>query len=223
MPKCAGTSFSNVLESWYGNKLLLHYHNEKRNKPPKKYKLTCGLFKKRPRKGLCIHGHFNNARGNGLSDYYPNSPQMISVLRDPFDLHVSNYFYVKRQELNNKGGAMRGGEKHKIISNDWSLKEFLEEEPKSYILDFMPQELTIDNFEKILEKQFLYIGISEQLQKSVDLLANILNFKSLEVSVSNKSQKDEEISVEMREAFERSNPLEYAIYNYARSNWGNSD
>ena len=43
IPKCAGTSFYNVLKKWFGRKLLRHYHNEKFNRPPKKHKLTAFL------------------------------------------------------------------------------------------------------------------------------------------------------------------------------------
>lgn len=221
IPKCAGTSFSDVLKKWYGKKLLTHYHSEKWNKRPKKYRLKRGLFKNKLLSGICIHGHFNNARGNGVEDYYPEISQKITILRDPFDLHVSNFFYVKRQDVNNKKGATRGGKPHEIIANKWSLEDFLRNRNKSYLLDFFPKRLTLENYKEVLEEQYLYVGISEQLQKSVEILSEVLGFESQSVPVSNISKKDEEIPDGAREKFQEENHLEYAVYQYVCRNWGN--
>ncbi|MBW1940370.1 MAG: sulfotransferase family 2 domain-containing protein [Deltaproteobacteria bacterium] len=93
IPKCAGTSFAEILTAWFGRGFLQHYPDEKNNKSPKKHNIYIGKHFK-PR--LCIHGHFNNNRGNGVQDYYPNVDQYIMILRDPFEVYLSNYFYVKR-------------------------------------------------------------------------------------------------------------------------------
>lgn len=125
IPKCGGSSFSEVLKQWFKQNYLRHYHNEKTNTPPKKHKLEEGFFRKRWRYGLCIHGHFNNNRENGVRNYYPKVNQFITIMRNPFDLHLSNYFYVKREALSNGGGAFRSGKPHPIIANGWNLEQFL--------------------------------------------------------------------------------------------------
>lgn len=220
IPKCAGSSFSSVLQQWFKRGYLPHYHKEKTNTPPKKHKLKKGFFRKQQRYGLCIHGHFNNNRGNGVRDYYPGVSQVITVIRNPFDLHLSTYFYVKREALSNDGGAFRSGKPHPIIANEWNLEQFLENEKHSYILNFLPPEITIDNYEAILSSQFLHIGITEQLQNTVDKLACILGFETLPVPEINVSKWTETIPKGAREEFERNNPLEVAIYKYALYHWG---
>lgn len=72
-PKCAGTSFNRVLRKWFGRKLLRHYVDEKTGRMPKRYSLYGGMFTKRPKVGLCIHGHFNRERGTGVDAYYPGN------------------------------------------------------------------------------------------------------------------------------------------------------
>ena len=62
VPKCAGSSSYQVLRKWYGRKLLRHYYDEKRNRMPKRHKLTTGLFRKRSREGICIHCQFAGDR-----------------------------------------------------------------------------------------------------------------------------------------------------------------
>lgn len=43
IPKCAGSSFSEVLKGWFGSGYRRHYPNEKRNTPPRKHNLYTGI------------------------------------------------------------------------------------------------------------------------------------------------------------------------------------
>jgi hypothetical protein len=220
IPKSGGSSFRKVLKTWFKGKYLGHYHNEKKNKPPKKHNLYRGFLSKRLRPGLCIHGHFNNNRGNGIRDYYPEIDQLITIIRDPFDLHLSNYFYVRR--LQSEGmGAWRSGQRNQIIKNGWNLVEYLINVNKSYICNFLPFDITLENYQEVLETQFIYIGILEQLQKSVDILAQKLGFSGIVVPQVNVSEWTETIPNGAREEFEFNNPLEMSIYRYAKDHWGN--
>lgn len=221
IPKCAGSSFSNVLMAWFGKGFHKHYPNERRNKPPKKHSLYTGFINKKLKHGICIHGHFNNARGNGVNDYYPEVDQFITIMRDPFNLHLSTYFYVRREAKSNSGGAYRAGKRHRIIENGWNIEDYLKEVKKSYICNFLPADITLDNYQKHLENQFLYIGLSERLQSSVDILAQLLGFSSTTVPQANVSNWSEPIPDGAREVFEKNNPLEMAIYRYVENNWGN--
>jgi len=215
IPKCAGESFKRVLKRWYGNRLLYHYHNERRNKPPKKHKLTAGLFRKRLRHNICIHGHFNHKRGNGTSDYYPEIDQFITILRDPFEIHLSNYFYVKRLQKK----AFRDGRQDHLADPSYDLRKYLAEAKKSYLLKSFPPVISVDNYRQIIDKRFVYVGITEDLQTSVDMLANKLGVSSVLAPVKNISPRREKIPESAREEFIHNNPLEYAIYEYVLSRY----
>ncbi len=215
VPKCAGSSFLSVLKAWFGKGFKGHYPNERRNKPPVKHKLRKSFFSRDYKPYTCVHGHFNNARGTGVFDYYPEAEQFITILRDPFDLHLSNYFYVRGQFEKNGAGAYRSGAPHPIIANDWSVAQYLEACPRSYLLNFFPPDLTLDNFETVIEERFIFVGITEALQASVDQLANILGFESRQVPEQNVSVWNQAIPDGSRVKFEKDNPLEFAIYKNA--------
>ena len=211
IPKCAGTSFSRVLKEWFGRGYLRHHYNDKLNRPPPRHSLTRGIWTKRPRVGLCIHGHFNNDRGIRLLDYYPEARQLISIIRDPFHLHVSTYFYLKNQAQVGGRGAYREGKPNPILQNSSSLEEYLERYTRPYIRSLLPPKLTLDNFEDVLTNDFIYIGLSENLQQSVNLLAKVLGFDTVEVPMKNASNWSEEVPAGARERFEEENQLETLI------------
>ena len=196
IPKCAGSSFSDILKSWFGAGYLPHYHDEKNNIPPQRHNLQSKLFFRRFKPGICIHGHFNHERGNGVQDYYPEADQFITFLRDPFDLHLSNYFYVKREAKYLGKGAYRAGKERPVIKNILSLEEYLGRSKKSFIKAFLPPNITLDNYREILDEYFLYIGITENFQHSVNILADKLGFPRVTVSRKNVSQWEEPVPLE---------------------------
>ena len=221
IPKCAGVSYSEVLKTWFKGNFYRHYHNEKRNRPPRKHRLYRGFFSRELRPDMCIHGHFNNSRGNGVHDYYPEVDQFITMLRHPFNLHVSTYFYVRREAQRNGVNSYRAGKRHPIIENDWNIIDYLGENTKSYMCRFLPPDISLDNYRQVLDDSFVYIGITERLQQSVDILAGKLGYPSMQVRHINVSDWNEPIPDGARELFAENNPLEMAIYDYASNNWGN--
>jgi len=222
VPKCAGSSFSSVLKKWFGRGYLPHYYNEKACKPPKAHSLSTGIFRKSPRRGVCIHGHFNNERNFGVNDYYPDCDQLIAVLRDPFEVHLSNYFYVIQEARRKRSGALRSGQSHPIIANGWNLEEFLQQRQRSHILQFLPPNITLENYRELLEERFLFIGVSEKLQSTVDSLSGLLGFPGVRVQSQNASTWTEEIPEGARERFETNNQLVMEIYGYVLRRWNAS-
>jgi len=216
IPKCAGTSFQSCLKTWFGRNLRLHYFSERRNASPKKHPLHKGIFTKKPISRLCIHGHFNNARNIGVRDYYPEANQMITFIRDPFEVHLSNYFHLQSLAKNNNSKVYRNGKQHEGIANNWSLDEYLDKRRESFIPRFLPKEINIDNYQSILDEQFIFIGLSERLQDSVDILARKIGRSSVTVPELNKSEWNQEIPEGAKETFIKNNILAIEIYNYAK-------
>ena len=83
---------------------------------------------------------------------------------------------------------------------------------------FLPSDITFENYRQVLDDQFVFVGITERLQDSVNILAQKLGLPELRVPVSNVSEWDERIPDGAEDEFARNNPLEMAIYNYAKSN-----
>ena len=124
---------------------------------------------------------------------------------------------VQRDQFNT--GLYYSGKPHPIIKNGWNLEDYLREVKKSFICNFLPANMTLKNYQKSIDEQFVFIGVSEYLQESVDLLANKLGFKTVQVvSKKNSSEWTETIPGKALGEFIMNNPLEMAIYNYVKNN-----
>ncbi len=215
VPKCAGTSFYDVLRNWFKSGFLRHYPNERTGAEPTRHSLA---WRKLLRIPVCIHGHFNFQRGSGFDAYYPGSTQIITIVRDPWELNISNYFYGKRRL--HQGKLYRSG---RNIAEEYpeTLREYLCKQNKSFIPSFFPKEMNLGNFRDILEERYLFVGTSEDLSGSVQQLADLLGYKPPIVKHLNPSQWDEASALEdlgsLKSRFHDNNELAYAIYNYARN------
>lgn len=200
--KCAGTSVVLVLRKWFGENYYRKSFKKKQISPPLK-------------PGVCISGHFNRQAGKGISLHYPEAEQFITFLRNPFETAASQYFFWKnkRRKIRIKEGTLKPGSELDYKSID----DFFKKRGRSRLLDFMPQKITLDNYKEVIERNFVYIGIAEDLQTSLDILAKKLGFPAEKVGHLNRSERSEEIPAEVKKEFERNNPLEYRVYNYILS------
>lgn len=212
IPKCAGTSFGSVMKKWFGRRLYRHYVNEKKGGPPRAHRLRSWLRPTAWKRGVCVHGHFNNQRpGYGVRETYPEADQFITVLRDPLEMHVSHYFWAKRFGDN----LYRDGQRHEMTErSSYDLEQYLRE-TESFLLAHIPFDVTLENYESVLADGYLYMGIAEDLQTSVDVLAKKLGFESAPIERENVSERSEQVSEKSRREFMDRHPLEYAIYRFA--------
>ena len=215
IPKSAGTSFMRVLETWYGRRLYKHYFDPKKNRMPKKRHLWKGLIRKRSRAGICMHGHFNRERHFALEQSYPEANDFITIVRDPFEVHISYFFYL--QTLRYEVPQARAP--HPIVMDDnYNICKHLND-TRSFMLLHLPKDLTMDNYKDVLDTRFVYLGLAEDLQTSVDVLAQRLGFKSVSVEHANTTLRSEQIPDGAREMFVKNHPLEFAIYSYAKAHY----
>lgn len=206
IPKAGGTSFQEILARWFPGRLYFHYFDEGKKKMPGKHALL---------PGSCIHGHFNSKRGFGIRHYYPEAEQFITFLRDPFEIVVSRYFDVKAREK--KGEAFRDGCSYRLPEDvgHYLRHEIHKKDYHPNILDYMPAELTLENYKDIIEERFIYMGIMEDFQNSLNHLAHALGFEPAVLGHLNRSNRYQEIPPHFREVFSERHPLEYAVYYHA--------
>lgn len=210
IPKTGGHSFREILKKWFKENFLRHYFDEKRNKMPERHEL---------RPGICICGHFNKKRNFGIQDYYPGVDQFITILRDPFEILVSRYFFEKKREMNNF--SYRDGKPLKLTDD---IDEYLEKEmgrPDYHpnILDYMPVAMTSENYKDVIHHCFIFIGILEEFQYSIDKIAQKLDFPTYPAEIMNKSRRFERVLPEFRQRFIQGHPLEYDVYHYVEENY----
>jgi len=208
IPKAGGTSFRQVLKHWFGNKLLFHYFDEPNKRMPEQHELL---------PGICIHGHFNARRGFGIMNYYSDADQFVTFLRDPFEILVSRYYYVKMREK--AGTSFRDGKPTALSDNvnDFLKAEIYNPDYTPNILDFFPESLNESNFRQVIDHKFIFIGFMDYYQDSIDRLASLLNFPQINAPFENKSERFGEVDPSLRNLFAESHQLEYDVYNYARA------
>ena len=85
----------------------------------------------------------------------------------------------------------------------------------------MPKNINQNNYKDILKEKFIYIGIAEDLQMSINVLASRLGFRTVNVPNYNVSQRNETINRTHIETFKKNNLFEYEIYNYIYRNHKN--
>jgi len=211
IPKCGGTSFTNVLRSWFWPGFHAHYiaHDQQGQMPGKPHPVKKILHWTGIRP-LCIHGHFeDNAH---VFDYYPGATQFITILRDPLEMQLSLYWDHRRRIR--EFGALYWKGKPVEMEFDGDLDRWVAERP-CYLLPFFPFELTLDNFSKVLGKHFVHIGVMEKLQQSVDAFAKKLGKPKTQMPKLNLSPRNACPSPTAVSTFREKHPLEYAIYAWA--------
>lgn len=205
IPKAAGTSSKLYFKSWFDSNLTEHYYSERRGKLPKKrnffLRRLCG-------KKTIIYGHFNSLRGFGVEDYYPTVDQFITILRDPLELVISSYFYIQANSENWQ-------DKQRVPSG--TLSDYISSTPIN-MLNHFPRKVTHSNYKEIIEKYFIYVGIVEQLEDSLRMIARCLNkeFNPSMLVQANATDRNQAADEEAKARFMDKHELEYLVYQHAR-------
>jgi hypothetical protein len=204
IPKTGGASFHHVLEGWFPEgRLFIHYRPLEGRGLPLRQSLSGGT---------CVHGHFNAARGFGVDEYYPQIDQFITFAREPFERFVSLWLYFS---MRLRAGAilrlepdfpsflharvneqMQGGNSESMI---WQL-------PKR------PDDMTVG---KLFDRRFVFVGIMERYQQSIDMLAARLGKATTAIDHFNMSERSTEDFSGWRAHFEKHFSAEYELYEAA--------
>ena len=215
IPKCAGTSFIRVLRFWFRKSYCHLIQDETKDiKLPKVgVLLEDGSYRQDIK---CIHAHFNHGRGYGLPYHYPEINQYITILRDPFDIIVSMYFFFKGKSI--RGEFLHRGKQVDVRDQFPSVEHYVRNYP-DWLFDHLPQNMSLDNYEQQLREKFIYIGLFEDMQTSIDILASIFGLDSMEMPVKNISNYDEPVPEGLREKFYYNFPLLLKIYQFVKTHY----
>lgn len=203
IPKTGGSSVQKVYKEWFRENLYFHY-NSPVSGLPKKLDLKKIYYEN---SSIAIYGHFNASRGFGIQKYYPEVEQFVTILRDPFEMHLSRYFYLKKTTDNFK--------KSPNIKDGCDIETFFNGFP-SIMLEHFPRKVTLENYKDIIEDYFIEIGIMEMLDISLSRIAKKLGLSyNNSVPFINKTERDSSmISDNIKVNFIKSHKLEYQVYNY---------
>lgn len=197
IPKTGGTSFKRVLEQWFKTR-------RDDDVTPEELRSLAEA----PSADLCIHGHFSGillSRGDSLLARYPwivnnREAPVFTFFRDPVEQAVSYYYHER-----DAGRAAL------------PLVDFLKT-PHTYSLSRVLEVSTQQELEAAL-RSFLFIGVTDELQRSADRMADLLNKPRMEVPrhrVGNRDSQVLDLSPAGRRAVENLYPLECELYARAR-------
>ena len=158
---------------------------------------------KRLRSGHCLCGHFE-LDGYFLHQRYPEvfvseRYKVFSFVRDPLQLSLSLYRYLK------DSGLIKDID---IETHLFSRQNIL---AKSFCV-------TEDNYKEGLDK-YIFIGVLEKGQLSMDLLARLIDKKSMKIPHENISSQRRESQLEnlsevVQKRFYEENKLDYLVYDH---------
>jgi hypothetical protein len=211
IPKCAGTSFVRLLSHWFAKTYRKLNQDETRDIVLPKVPAQDAEGRWLP-DVRCIHGHFNHGRGYGLPYFYPEITQYITVLRDPFDIVVSMYFFFKARSLS--GRYLFRGQPIDIREHYASVEDYVRDYPY-WLYDHLPRDVNAKNYREKLAERFVYIGVFEDLDRSIQNLAMLLGKRPCRLPRMNVSQYDEPVPAHLRTRFYADYPLLKQIYDFA--------
>lgn len=87
---------------------------------------------------------------------------------------------------------------------------------ESYYLTHFPDDINENNYKEKIEDNFIFLGIMEEFQISIDLLAKKLNKERVIIPQRNTAKRDTyEINSELMKKIKSKYKIDYLIYNYA--------
>lgn len=207
VPKSAGISLKSIFRNWFGDNLYFHYYDNNNGILPVKHDLDKLHSYEHP---VAVYGHFNRQKKFGVEDYYPEVSQFITVLRDPFERHISLYYYLRKI----------GQQKYGPVIEDKELEDWLLNSTGNYFTSF-PCEINMQNYKEIIEKYFIEVGIVEKLDESLKRIAQKLGFpySSSDLKHLNTTERSQAVPTRIKDEYRNLRELEYTVYEYALSKY----
>ena len=198
IPKCGGTSMEKVLARWF---IYVPDHRTGWSSSiPDRVNL------RKLRSGHCLVGLYDS-EGYYLHQRYPEmlTPgrfRLITLVRDPLQVRLSLYYYGKKRKagLYNRLNKL---EDHVFSGSNYLAGRF---------------PATLENYKEVIDRYF-FVGILEQAQASLDILAHMIGKPPRKFPWENATRQSngpasDELSDELVAKFREQNSLDYLVYDY---------
>lgn len=211
--KTAGSTIANFFEYWfkhegppYPNGRYQPHHDYSTKTVLRCTQETIDRLKTHGVTNPVFYGHFDMT---GRYEFPSDCNQFITMLRDPFDVEVSA-FYFRTVNLQDKLPPDLDNVEDYILNSDYHYK---------FSNVFTKEKLTLENYKEVINKYFVMIGSMKNYNKSLELLQDNLKLKIpkrlLELKINERIKVENYLSPEYLKDIHREKwPLEYAIYDY---------
>lgn len=220
VPKTAGSTFHLILGARFDGRETRNLFGARYSDP--EVVDFIALPEAMRRKIRLLKGHMPY----GLHEYLPQPSKYITVLRDPVERVVSQYFYIKK----NKHNPLHD----KLMSSGLGIGDFIKSGMSvglnngqtrflSGDFDQMPfgsnDEALLARVLESLESKFLWIGLTERFDESLLILARLLGWKRkpfyIRENVSKIRKRSDELDSDDIAVIKEYNRLDIALYEYA--------
>jgi len=220
IPKTAGSTFHMILNSRFTESETQNLFGSRYSETEIKQFINSPMEAKAHVRLLKGHMPF------GLHQYLPGNSRYITVLRDPVERVISQYYYIKKNAHNplheqvEKGGLSIA----EFVSSGIAVGmnngqcRFLNGDLDEYGFDACGASL-IENVKKHIEEHFIWLGVTERFDESIVLLSMLMGWKKrphyIRENISKTRKSRAEISAEDIEVIKRYNELDIKLYEYA--------
>lgn len=205
IPKCGGTSLLRIWRWWFWPWRVVHHERKKAGPPPSNIKVSGAM---------CVHGHFNLLHQAGILQFYPQADQFVTFLRDPFDRYLSLWHFLPKmaRDRGDTGWAERQPDFATRLQGYARANAAGRNFPST--VWFFPQRPDVADIAAQMDKSFVFVGIMERYQESLDALAIALGKRRINVPHLNRSPRENDYE-EWRPFYRKHFAEEYAIYEAA--------
>jgi hypothetical protein len=205
IPKCGGTSLLRIWRRWFWPWRVVHHELAKAGSPPSKIPVSGGM---------CVHGHFNSHRQAGVLQFYPQADQIVTFLRDPFDRYVSLWFFMPK--MASERGDTTFIERRRDFATALRQRARKQRSGQYYqsLIWYFPHRPDVIDVAVQMDTSYVFLGIMERYQESLDALAIALGKRRINVPHLNRSPRDSDYE-EWRPFYREHFADEYAVYEQA--------
>ena len=163
----------------------------------------------------------------GLHSYASHSKsRYITILRNPIERVISQYYYIKKNVNNPLYDAVEGGgmsitdfvESGVAVGMNNGQCRFLNGDLDEYAFNECDEQL-LNQVKDNIEKHFVWVGLTERFDESVLLLADLMKWKKLPFyfreNVSKTRKPARAISDQDIKAIQHYNKYDLELYEYA--------
>ncbi len=218
IPKAAGSTLRAIIQNQYKRHVMYAIDGRRVKESVEEFKILPLSHREKIR---VLLGHMLF----GLHEYIPRPSTYITILRDPVERVISNYYYVLRKPAHRMHDE--------VTSQKMTLKEYVESKINtqlnngqtrviSGINDVLFGKCTNEMFErakKNIENHFSVVGLTERFDETLILLQRVLAWRRpfyIMKNVTKNRPVKENISEDTLNTIEYYNKLDIALYKFAK-------
>lgn len=206
MPKSGGTTLKNIIKNNYPPKAYFDVYQDEKQR---EHTLEA-LCKEDV---LCIQGHFPF----GVHKYFSTPSTYITLLRNPIQRVISEYFFIKNNPRHNL---------YQLVNNT-SLEDYQQQEQNKNLQTRLLSgqigcpltDLDLEQAKVNMQAYFSVVGITEMFNESLYLMKEKFNWKNIQYTKQNITKKKptiEQLPASTIQSIKTNNHFDIKLYQFAK-------